>query len=178
MVVALASTVSRVVSSINALVGLKVTPGWGVIASVIIVPVTVVGIILSGQRAKRQTRMAQPRLVAAHIDWLPRNVLVMSVTNASPVPVRDVRGFAREIGDKKGRRGWLTFPGIPVAAPSEGAAKSQVVTKSGSELAWHLEFEFDDDLGRVWRKYRSKRRIARRVRRHKMSRPAHADLAV
>ncbi len=92
----------------------------------------------------------QARQVGGYITWAPdvSHELILTVTNSSPLAVRDVRGYATRIKNPDATP-W-EFPDIPVLPAGE---EKQVRLPVSQLDEWRLEFEFDDDAGVRWRKY-------------------------
>lgn len=95
-------------------------------------------------------RERQARQVGGYITKTPDGSpdITMTVTNSSPLAVRDVRGYVFD-GKKPHATPW-EFPDIPVLRSGE---EQQVRLPMSSFAEWKLELEFDDDAGVRWRKY-------------------------
>lgn len=129
------------------------------------------GIWLAQRNRRRDNQRMQSRQIAGHVNWHPGNVLIMTLSNASHLPIMDVRGFAREEEDTWGLSGWISFP--PIVVDRDGSSTSQVVTKSGAAHHWRFEMEFDDKDGHTWLAQHGGE--VRRVR-HKKARAPHPDV--
>lgn len=110
-----------------------------------------VGVLYVEQRNRfTDEKERQARQVGGFITWAPDGspTLIMTVTNSSPLAVRDVRGYAIRVENPDGEP-W-EFPDMPVLP---GGDEQQVRLKLSHVGEWNLEFEFDDDAGVRWRKY-------------------------
>jgi hypothetical protein len=112
------------------------------------------------QRARDQTerdelrRSEHARLVGAHIDQIDvigdHDVIEMTVTNASPLPVRNVIGYLHPLPSGRVPADEVrSFLVIPVVRSGTEITRLQVP----SAAAWRLVIDFDDDAGDRWRKY-------------------------
>lgn len=158
-------------------VELGTLPDWLAAIGTILAFLAALGLLFIEQRNRRaDLEQAQARMIGAHIDWHPggvagRHPLTMTVTNASPLPIRCVTGFVREVDDLSGSRGWIQLESIPVVP--QGTSSKSVYTKSGDALSWHLVIEFDDDAGVRWCKYGPRRNLVQADR--SLFYPIHSD---
>jgi hypothetical protein len=102
---------------------------------------------------RRREESEQARLVGGHIDFVwsdgdEATMLRLTVHNASPLPIRDLRGSVY-----RGTHLLDSYDPIPVVRPGTDVAWMSVPQDVGE--GFRLQMDFDDDNGYRWRKYES-----------------------